>query len=784
MILVTVRKLIIQLGLVLLWGSVFSEGGQVIKGSVVDAVTEAPLPGATVVILETSPQLGTITNEKGQFRLWNVKPGRYSVLVRFVGYGNFLFREVLVGSGKELILHAKLQEVSEQLDEVKVLARTSKEQPINRMASISARQLSVEEANRYAGGFDDPARLAGSFAGVASEIGNNGIVIRGNSPRNLLWRMEGIEIPNPTHFANVISFGAGGITALSSQMLANSDFYTGAFPAEYGNALSGVFDVRLRTGNSENHEYTFQAGIIGIDFASEGPIKKGGGSSYLFNYRYSTYTLLGGLIPEEAGNIRYQDLSFKLNFPTKSFGNFSLWGIGAIDSQDRDPISDPADWETIQDKEGYDLSLLNGALGLRHKILLSNKTYLHTTLAVSGNGIETEYDELDVNETLQARERVENRTWKYTFSSTLNHKFGKNHINRSGLILNQHHYHVFNREAQNPGEQLLVFANEKGNVFSAQAYMQSTLKMRNQVDLNLGLHMHYFGLNEEISPEPRVGIKWQIDQKHAVGAAYGLNSRIEMIGFYLAEQQSPNGTIQPNKDMKMTKAHHFGLAYDVHLNDNTRFKIEPYYQYLFDVPVINGTYFSLQNLDLDWFFNDALVNDGTGTNIGIDFTLEQFLKEGFYYLATASIFDSKYKGGDGVERNSLYNRNYILNLLTGKEWQFGTSKANIISINGRLSFMGGDRYSPLLKEESIAANELIYDYSEAYEEQVGPATVFSLSFSYRKNKKKHASIWSLHLLNVLGHEEYRDYEFNLKTGIPEKQFDQIMVPNLSYKIEF
>ncbi len=779
-----IRKIVIQFGLVMLWFCSFSQNGQVIKGTISDAVTQAPLPGATVVVLETNPQLGTITNENGQFRLWNVKPGRYSIMVSFVGYESFLFREILVGSGKEVIINASLAEVSEQLDEVKVVARTSKEQPINRMATISARQLSVEEANRYAGGFDDPARLAGSFAGVASEIGNNGIVIRGNSPRNMLWRMEGIEISNPTHFANVISFGAGGTTALSSHVLANSDFYTGAFPAEYGNALSGVFDVRLRNGNNEKHEHAFQAGIVGIDFSSEGPFQKGGGSSYLFNYRYSTFGLLGGLIPEEAGSIGYQDLSFKLNFPTKELGNFSLWGIGAIDTQDRDPIEDMADWETVQDKEGYDLNLINGALGMTHKILLSDKTYLHTTLAASGNGIETEYDELDEDLNRQFRESVENKTWKYTLSSTLNHKFGKNHVNRSGIILNQHHYDVFNREAQNLGEQLSVFTDEKGNAFSAQAFTQSTIKLKNQFDLNLGLHVHYFGLNEELSVEPRVGMKWQINRKHSIGAAYGLNSRIEMIGFYLAQQTSHSGIVRPNKDMKMTKSHHFGLAYDVNLSDNSRLKIEPYFQYLYDVPVVDGTYYSLQNLELDWFFNEKLVNDGTGTNIGLDFTLEQFLKKGFYYLATASIFESKYKGGDGIERNSLYNKNYILNLLAGKEWQVGKNKANIMSINGRLSFLGGDHYSPLLKDKSIARNKLTYDYSQAFEKQEDPATVLSLSFSYRKNKKNHASVWSLQLLNVLGHKEYRDYEFNLKTGIPEKQFDQIMVPNLSYKVEF
>ena len=779
-----IRQLVIQLGMVLFCLCAYSQNGQVIKGIITDAVTQLPLPGTTVVILESDPQLGTITNEKGEFRLWNVKPGRYNILISFVGYENFLFREILVGSGKQLVLNGSLEEVSEQLDEIKIVARTSKEQPINRMASINARQLSVEEASRYAGGFDDPARLAGSFAGVASEIGNNGIVVRGNSPRNLLWRMEGIEISNPTHFANVISFGAGGTTALSSQMLANSDFYTGAFPAEYGNALSGVFDVRLRTGNKDTYEHTFQAGITGIDFSSEGPFQKEGGSSYLFNYRYSTFGLLGGLIPEEAGNIGFQDLSFKLNFPTKNMGNFSLWGIGAIDAQDRDPIEDTADWETVQDKEGYDLSLINGAIGLTHKLLLNDRTYLHTTLAASGNGIETENDELDDAQIRQAKERVENKTWKYTLSSTLNQKFGKSHVNRSGIILNQHHYNVFNRETPSLGDPLTVFADENGNAFSAQAFTQSTIKMKNQLDFNLGLHMHYFGLNEELSVEPRVGMKWQINRKHSIGAAYGLNSRIEMIGFYLAQQQAGADIIKPNKDMKMTKSHHFGLAYDVSLNEHTRLKIEPYLQYLFDVPVIDGTYFSLQNLELDWFFNEKLVNDGTGTNIGVDLTLERFLHKGFYYLATASIFDSRYKGGDGIERNSLYNKNYIVNLLAGKEWQVGKNKANTLSVNGRLSFLGGDRYAPLLKDESIASDELVYDYSRAYEEQEDPATVLSLSFSYRKNKKNHASVWSLHLLNVLGHEEYRDYEFNLKTGMPEKQFDQIMVPNLSYKIEF
>lgn len=762
----------------------FFGNGQVIRGKIVDAFTQKPLPGASVVIQNSNPTLGTITDGDGNFKLWNIKPGRYNLLVSFIGYEDFIFREILVGSGKEVILNAELKEQAEQIDEVKVTARSSKEQASNPMATISARQLSVEEASRYAGGYDDPARLAGSFAGVASEMGNNGIVIRGNSSGYMLWKLEGVEISNPTHFADVIAFGAGGITALSSQMLANSDFYTGAFPAEYGNALSGVFDVKLRTGNAEKRETAFQIGGIGIDFSSEGPFLKGGKSSYLFNYRYSTLALLRPLVPADAGVIKYQDLSFKFNFPTPKAGTFVLWGIGALDAQTRDAIADPEKWEKKTDKESFKLNLSNGAIGLTHKLIIDKQTYLHTSLSGSGNGIETAYNELDKQAQLQPRERVNNNTWKVTASTMLNHKFGSKHFNKTGIVYNRHFYNVDNREAKPFGTPLQIYAMENGNTSSVQAFSQSNIQLNGKTELDAGLFAHYFGLNQELSIEPRFGLKWKFAPSHSFGLAYGLNSRIEMIGFYLARQQTASGIIQPNKNLKMSKAHHFGLAWDWLINPDLRLKVEPYYQYLFDIPVVPYSYFSLQNLELDWFFNETLVNKGTGNNLGIDFTLERFLKNGFYYLFTASVFDSKYKGGDGIERNGLYNKHFIFNVLGGIEWKTGKSKNNIFGINGRFSYLGGDRLTPILESESIQTGQIVYDYSKAYTGKEKNAAVLSFSISYRINKQNHAGIWSFNILNALGNQEFRGYEISGKTGLPEKKFDKIMVPNLSYKIEF
>jgi len=781
-----IRKQIFTLTIVLLISALgkAQQNGQVIKGKVVDAFTQTPLPGATVVIQDSNPTLGTMTDADGNFKLLNIKPGRYNLKVSFIGYENFLFREVLVGSGKEVVLNAGLKELISEINEVKVTARTSKEQASNPMATISARQLSVEESSRYAGGYDDPARLAGSFAGVASELGNNGIVIRGNSSRYMLWKMEGVEISNPTHFADVIAFGAGGITALSSQMLANSDFYTGAFPAEYGNALSGVFDVKLRTGNAEKRETALQIGGIGLDFSSEGPLRKGGKSSYLFNYRYSTLALLKPLIPEEAGVIRYQDLSYKFNFPTKKAGTFVLWGIGALDAQNRDAITDPEQWEKKTDKESFNLKLSNGAAGLTHKLILGNQTYIHTSLAGSGNGISTKYDELDKQLQLQPREQVDNNTWKFTASTTLNHKFGQKHFNKSGIIYNHHSYKVDNQEAQPLGTPMQTYTLENGNTNSVQAFSQSNIQLNEKTEFDAGLFAHYFGLNDELSLEPRLGLKWKFAPDQSFGLAYGLNSRIEMIGFYLARQQTASGIIQPNKKLKMSKAHHFGMAWDWLINPDLRLKVEPYFQYLFDIPVVPNSYFSLQNLEMDWFFNETLLNKGSGTNLGIDFTLERFLKNGFYYLFTSSVFDSKYKGGDGVERNGLYNKHFILNLLGGKEWRTGKSKNNILGLNGRLTYMGGDRLTPILENESIESGEIVYDYSQAYSGKEKNAAILSFSVSYRINKQNRAGIWSFHLMNALGNQEFRGYEINDKTRLPEKKFDRIMVPNLSYKIEF
>ncbi len=757
---------------------------QTIKGAVTDLDSQVPLPGATVMIIGTDPVIGTVTDADGNFRLPGIPVGRYSLKFSYVGYEPTVRSEVLVLSGKEVMLQVSLKESVVNVQQVEVRAYSSKEQAANAMAMISARQLTMEEASRYAGGIDDPSRLASAFAGVAGSLSTNAIVIRGNAPKGLLWRMEGIEIPNPSHFANVTTFGGGGITALSSQMLTNSDFFTGAFPAEYGNALSGVFDMKMRTGNYEKREHTIKAGIIGIDFATEGPFVQGKKSSYLFNYRYSTLALISPLLPENARGIRYQDFAMKMNFPLGKLGIVSLWGLISSDATGSKAKKDSTDWQYYQDiEEDKNLNRM-GVLGINHKIILTERTWMTASAAVTGNYIYWNRKRLNDDMVFYPKDEIAQNDRKYTVSLMVNHKFGPQHTNRSGLIFNRRTYDVVLRQASTGDNALRTYTDEKDGSNLLQIYTQSRWEVLPGLTVNAGLHSQFFTLNKDFTLEPRASIKLKLSGKQSLSLAYGLHSRLEPIGYYLARQTGPAGTTQPNRELGMTRAHHVVMAYEAATGDFSRLRIEPFYQRLFDVPVIDGTSFSMSNLEMDWFFNDSLCNKGTGTNYGLDITLERFLHKGYYYLITLSLFDSKYKGGDGIERNARFNKNYVVNFLFGKEWKIGRNGSNTIGINWKFSVLGGDRISPVDNTASLIARDVVYNEDKAFSGH--KPTVYYLDFtaSWQRNKPRHSSTWSFQFVNLLFQKEFYGHRYNFRTNQVEPLKEVVMIPNISYRIDF
>ncbi|MEM9895153.1 MAG: carboxypeptidase-like regulatory domain-containing protein [Bacteroidota bacterium] len=748
-----------------------------IRGQVLDRSTGESLPFSTVHLVGTDPIIGTVADYEGHFALQDIPIGRYTIRFSFSGYETYDERDVLVTSGKEVVIKVAMKTAVNALDEIIVTPTVNKLKTVNELAGISARMISVEEANRYAGGFDDPARLASSFAGVSSGIQSNGIVVRGNNPGALLWRMEGLEIPNPNHFADLSTFGGGGLTALSSQMLANSDFLMSAFPAPYTNALSGVFDLSMRSGNNESREHTFQAGLLGIDLASEGPVGKAG-SSYLFNYRYSTLGLLEPILPENAGGTNYQDLAFKFKMPTRSAGTFQFWGLGLIDNSGQQILEDTASWRYVSDQTQDRIRQFMGSAGLKHLLYIGKSTFLESDVAFTSNGLDLTSDRVDALNILRREENISNTNWNFILQSRLNKQFENGNLLEFGVrsyILN------YNLALQQRESDLLqTFVDDKGSSSLNSIYATSKLRLSQNLFFEGGINTQYFALNKQLVVEPRASLEWE-KGRHTLGMAYGLHGRIERLNYYL--NRDVEG-IQQNRYLGMTRSHHFVGSYGILLRENRRVLIQPYFQHLFDVPVSRGSSFSFINLQNDWFINEELRNSGRGRNYGIDVTMEQFLTNGLYYTVSGSLMKSQYRGGDNVWRNTLFDRGYIGNFSLGKELIVGSNRSNILGLNVRITYQGGLRFTPIDERSSLDSRSVIEDEEKAYSEKFSDDLIVHFSASFRKNRARYSSIWMLSILNASMVEEFQAFEYNSQTNRIDRLAEAVVIPNLSYKIEF
>ncbi|WP_234572742.1 TonB-dependent receptor [Rhodohalobacter sp. 614A] len=748
---------------------------QTIRGQVTDEASGASIPGVSIILIDSDPFKGTTTDANGEFRLTNVPVGRQSIRFSFVGYETQLVRDIMVSSAREVVLNIALRESVTEMDALIVQPDQVKIEPINPMAFNSARQLGMEEASRYAGGFDDPARLASSFAGVTGNLGDNAIVIRGNAPKGMLWQMEGISIPTPSHFANVVTIGGGGITALSSYMLGNSDFYTGAFPAEYGNALSGVFDLNIRNGNNQQFEHAFEVGTIGVDAASEGPIGNGG-ASYLFNYRISSFSLISPLLPEDAGEIMYQNFSYKVNVPTTKAGTFTLWGLGANDRSGTSPEESPEEWIYNQDREDSESPTRFGAIALSHKLLIGENAFLTTDVAATGNGFKrkTERYTDDATQYYQ-HDFIKNESGKLTAKSILSNKFGPHHSQRIGVIVNRLGYNQVIQETTGPDEPLQTYIDETGHSYQAQIFSQSKISF-GRFDITGGLHFHHFELTNSNSVEPRIGVQYQVGS-NSWSLSYGRHSQIEPLSFYFSDPE--------NRNLDLAKADHFVAGFTHLFNQNFRMNLEVYYQNLFDVPVVPDSSYSVLNLDNDWFFDDRLENDGKGRNYGVEITLERYLSNGWYGLLTGSVFKSEYRGGDGIWRNTRFDRGYSFVLLGGKEWELRRrNRVRFLSVNGRINLSGGKRYSPVDAEKSQIKREVFYDETRAFSEQEPDVFYADVTVEYRINRQQTSSVWSLQMINVTAQKEFYGYRYNLQENSIDEEKELILIPNISYRIEF
>lgn len=759
---------------------------QTVRGTIVDTDTRIPLFGATVDVKAGTNLLTAVTDQDGHFSIANVPTGRIDVVVTMFGYEPMTFANLLVISSKETIIDAPMTTSVKQLDEAKVKAAKRKGSARNDMSTVSSRRISVEETSRIAGGINDPARMVGTFAGVASTPdGNNTIVVRGNSPKGVQWRLEGMEIPNPNHFSDDGSTG-GPINVLNSDMIDDSDFHTGAFSAEYGNVYSAVFDMRLRDGNNKKREYTLKAGVLGTDLTAEGPIPGLEGGSYLANYRYSTLALLDGAgIVDYQGVPKYTDAAFKVKLPTSGAGTFTVFGIGGRSSIAQEDLGTTGD--TLFATSDYRSRM--GVAGITNTRTLGENSYLYTTFSMSGNGSGNEYFEAPApgESEMELRSNGDLAKWTIRATSTLNTRINASHKLRTGIIFSNDRYRLQFNDWNDDTDRMETILDRSGSANTTQAFVSHKWRWNERWSMTSGIHALHYDANNAFSIEPRLALRYQMRPDQAFTLGTGLHSKTQSLLTLQAQDYDAQGNVmRPNEDLGLTRALHAVVGYERMLDEDVQVKVEGYYQYLYDLPVENdATSAYSESNTIEWFSNRALVNEGTGYNTGIEISVEKFFTRGWHFMATGSFSETKYKALDGEWHNSRFNLGAVANVLAGKEWKIGASngKDRVIMTGFRYSLQGGQYDTPIDLEASRAADEVVFSESE-WSRKLPAVHKVDMVASYRVGRPKVNHEFKVDVQNVLNAQAPVGYFYDERTETI-KSFSQLSIlPVVQYTLRF
>lgn len=724
---------------------------QVLRGKILDNSTQNPIEGALVEMLNVSPRKADYSKNDGNFRLEDIPIGRQRILVKAQGYQEIVLSEINITAGKEAIIIIKLDEEiqkettsSNSSDKKpKVLLRNSKMRPINPMALVSTRSFTIDEVKRYAGGLNDPARLVASFASTFNtDDSQNYIISRGNAPFGIRYFIEGVPIDNPNHFHTLGNTGSA-LAMLNPYVLDNSDFLTSAFPAEYGTAFSGIFDIHLREGNNQKHEFSAQVGLLGLEAAAEGPIQKNK-SSYLLNYRYSLFSFVQ-LLQIDVGTSalpQYQDGTFKLNFSSNKFGDISIFGMGGYGTVAF--FNAEIDENDIFAERNRDLYLYAGSAltGINHRKNLSKRTYLNTSLSNVYLYYRSYRDSIAPDESKHPYYEVNEIQNIPGISTYINSKLSRKILIKTGLRSYLYMLNIDDGFLDRDQKEYIF----DGNVWDGQAFFETMVKFNRSWTMNAGVFGQYMSLNANTyTVEPRFSLAFQPSIPHRFSFGYGWHSKhIPFITSFLVQQQSDGSYNMGNRELGFIRSHQTELAYHWQIGREWRLKAELFGQYLTDIPVESTpSSYSLINYGVFALYPKIinLVSEGEAYNYGLDLTLEKFFSQGYYGHVAGTYFHSRYLASDGIWRSTGNDVRYIVQFLGGKEFKIGKRKLNTINIDFRFHHRGGRPYTPIDLAASQEAGEEIRDDQNAYSLRTRTYTRLDLKiggrFNGRRNRISH-----------------------------------------------
>ncbi|MFM2386519.1 MAG: hypothetical protein RL660_1276 [Bacteroidota bacterium] len=764
---------------------------QQVRGTVNDKFTNKPIPNASVIVTGNNSD-STTTNDQGEF-LMQLPLGRYTLRVEHPRYEPALLSNVIVNSGKQIVLTIPIEEKTERksLEGISV-TKKSPTTTINEMSISSARQFVASDASRYAGSLGDPARMAQNFAGVVSNgDSRNDIIIRGNSPLGVGWRMEGIEIPNPNHFSGIGTTG-GAISIVNNNNLASSDFLTGAFAPQYGNALAGFFDLRMRNGNNQQHEYMAQFGLNGAEFGAEGPLKKGSKSSYMINARYSTlelFDLLGVKLGAQ-GAAKYRDLTYKLNFPKTAIGSVSIWGLGGYNratslSKDYDTTGErlnprPKGFDTYFDNAMY-------AVGISQQKQIGAKYVLSNVVSLSRSGTQTFIDSLYDNESKKF-------TWldrnfsdtRLSTHSKLGYKWSPRNQTQIGLYYTRMFIKVADSIYLTSYNRYISILKYDGGINLWRGYVQHQYKPTSKISIVGGVHAMMLALNNSIAIEPRAAAKYQMTKAVALNIGTGVHNQMQPSTTYFYNRTGVGSFVDSltNLNLDFTKSVHALCGVDILPAKNYRIKLDAYVQQISNAAIENkSTNYSTLNEGAFYYIipKPYLVNNGAGFNRGLELTVEKFFSQHYYFLVTSSYYKSTYNGGDNIVQSTAFDGRWSFVALGGYEFVIGN---NILGINLKFAGLGGRPFIPVDTAASIARGETVFSSTLGYTERYPNYFRPDLRISYRLNRANISHEFGINIDNVINYRNVSTIEYDNY----QKQFGYTYqmgrLPVLQYKAEW
>jgi len=781
---------------------------QTIRGKVTDADSHFPLFGATVVLLRDSSAIaGATTDEQGNYKITGAPVGRYAVKITYVGYNQILLKDIIITSAKEFLQDIQLQPSAVAMNAVTVSAEQAG-QAANEMATVSSRNFSVEETDRYAGSRGDPARMASNYAGVqGADDSRDDMVIRGNSPSGVLWELEGVDIFNPNHFA-VPGTTGGPVSILNNKSLGNSDFYTGAFPAEYGNGTAGVFDLNMRNGNNQQYEFSGQLGFLGTEVDGEGPISKANGSSFLFTYRYSTLALFNFLNVDIGTSAipYYQDASFRLNFPLKNNADIAIFGIGGLDNIYIIVSNEKTPAEQLygqSDRNQY-LATGTGYLGATYTKAFNVNTFTKFTLMAQDQQQNvhqeivfrhTDSNGNFVNDSITPVLRYNFTQQEYSAAWLVSHRFSNKLLLKAGINADTYHFNFID-SAKNTDTALTSTYlqwqkrwNDNSYAELVQPYIELKYTPTERFSIVAGLHSLYFTQGNALSPiEPRLGLQYDLKHGQTLALGTGLYSQIQptYIYFYNPNLSTDPSGVPYNENIGLTKSEHIVLSYTKYFCKDWMIKAEAYEEHLFDVPVeTQPSSFSLVNTGADFsrFFPDTLKNTGLGNNYGLELTVLKSFSHKWYAMFTGSLFQSRYEGSDGIWRNTDFDGMYAINFVCSKEFVF--KNKNTFEIGGKVTLVGGRWYGPVDTVASVEQQDVVYADSTVNTKQFPAYFRADAKLAYTINRKKVTHEIGIDLVNIFNTKNVLDLSYSdVSTDHVVINYQLGFLPLFYYRIDF